>query len=121
MDAEDAQKYPGPHVKVDGSVYPLPENWTFEEERWIKRKTALRPGDMLDALRAGDSDFGYAYAAIAMYRDGMPMGQVEQILDKKSSGTIHIDFRDADEQMAEAEGKPVPPAEPAAAGAESKD
>lgn len=120
MDAEDAQKYPGPHVKIDGAVYPLPENFTFRESQWVKKLTGLRAGDFLDALGAGDNDFALAYAAVAMARGtDLTQTQIERILLDKSVGDVEIDFRDAEEQKADAEGEKRPPDEPAEAGDES--
>lgn len=115
MDAQDAELYPGPGITIDGSRYPLPENFSFREAQWVKRLTGLRMGDFMEALSRGDADFTLAYAIVAMARNTeLTAQQVEKIMLDKAPENVTIDFRTAEEQKAQAESLPVPPGEAAA-------
>lgn len=100
-------------VIIDGTDYPVPETFTYEELRLVKQATGLRPGELLEAIALADPDAAIGFAIVVLHRAG-ELRDWRKLL-KKDVGSIILDLEQADDEDDE-EGDGQSPPDSAAAG-----
>lgn len=85
------------------------ESLTGHEAHFVKEKSGVRGGELMEAGVAGDIDLFFALAAVLLRRNGKRV-EVETLKDRPWGEQVDFEIEAADEE--EPKGDAVPPAEP---------